>query len=75
MLILDKLFFNLFYDSLFKKFILLKIQLFIIEYEGGLGQNLGKFLRIISKEMIRMLLKCKIKSFRGYILILLFIFC
>lgn len=33
----DKLFPNPLYDSLSKKFILLKIQLLIIEYKGGLG--------------------------------------
>lgn len=43
----------------FKKFILLKIQLLIMEYKGGSGQNAGKSLRKISKETGGMLQKCK----------------
>lgn len=55
----DKLFSNLFCDGVSKTFVVLTIQFLIIDYKGGLGWNPGKSLRKVSKEMARMLQKCK----------------
>lgn len=51
----NKLFLNLFYEVLPRKFILLKILLLIVEYRGRSGWSPDKSPRRISEEMTRVL--------------------